>query len=168
MNFLPNPGQVLLVTAGSAGRVETIFLRPCKGPTHIKSQSSRPDRASNESHYPTPPRLVALFVTQVFCRVARFLLTRGNHLPNFAFLKMTSPFFGLKNNQKHQILTKKRSKETKFTKKIYQKNQNQTKTINQNQTKTIKVVKKPNLQILVWKKPIWQLWFSGVTVYWYD
>ena len=98
-----------------------------------------------------------------WCKVARFLLTRGNHLPNFAFLK-TSPFFGLK-KQKNTKFNKKRSKETKFTKKIYQK---------EKKPKTIKVVKKPNLQMLVWKNqsgnsglmPAWCLFYLCLQLPW--
>ena len=55
-------------------------------------------------------KLCQLVSQHVPIRVVRFFLILRNHLPNFAFLKMTSPFLGIKNNQKHQILTKKDQK----------------------------------------------------------
>ena len=64
----------------------------------------------------------------------------GQIFISFFILKMTSPFFGLKNNQKTPDFNKKKTKE-EFAKKSYKKTENQ--------NKSIRVVKKPNLQILI-------------------
>ena len=78
------------------------------------------------SSYVSPPPQPVLQVMSVWhsAQGGQIFLIPRNHLPNFAFLKTTSLFLGIKNYQKHQILTKKRQKNNFTIKRIIRKKQN--------------------------------------------